>query len=132
MILFWCFLTRVALALNTAYFKRLRLNPLLVVPKDTCSYQIPCHTLPVTDDTSRKLIGKPFWLDAVKWADGNFYYNPVDFQDKSLKEVSSVNFIDHTNVNQEVGSCITATGKTGSAGKFTKEVADCDRLDLLI
>ena len=99
--------------------------------RNTISYGTIAHPC-VSDDTSRRLIGKPFWLDAIKLDDGRFYYNPIDSQDKSLKEVSSVNFIDHTNVNQEVGSCITATGKTGSAGKFTKEVADCDRLDLLL
>ena len=70
-------------------------------------------------------MGKPFWLDAVKLDDGTFYYNPTT---PSLDEVSSDNFIDNTNVNQEVGSCITATGKTGAEGKFTKEVADCDSL----
>ena len=73
-------------------------------------------------------MGKPFWLDAMKLDDGTFYYNPTDADGTgSLVEVTSDNFIDHTNVNQEVGSCITATGKTGSDGKFTKEVADCDR-----
>ena len=70
-------------------------------------------------------MGKPFWLDAMKLEDGTYYYNPTD--GGSLVEVSSDNFIDNTNVNQEVGSCITATGKTGADGKFTKEVADCDR-----